>query len=902
MSKREKLRLLKLKTNAELARDVPVLVEIADSANSPIAAYEKAYLETGDVRTSLACKALAKIKRDYGKKPFDDFMLSVVSVCPDSHKDLGTSKGEDKMSPETQERKDQVAKDSNEFKQPELPLKHITYRAAVNGVHSRVRVIQQFSNDAEKSVEAVYVFPLPDEATVVGCKMKIGDRTVDAELKAREEARQEYEQAIEAGHHGALMEQERPNIFTMNVGGIEPGEQIDVEIDYVQRVPWQAAGARFTIPTVVAPRFVPGVPMDKQGGGWSPDTTEVPDASKVTPVVAQEGVSYNADINISFAPGFRCQLTSPSHPGLVTEQTLAKADTLEINTGDITTDRDFILAYRSVQKMPTVAVHTGAVQDETFVLASIIPPGEVTAQAMDINLLLDRSGSMQGPKMSGLKQIAKKVLAKLKAQELDHRVGVVIYDNVAEVLCPLGKITDQMISSIDSITARGGTETGPALTFTHQQFGESARAKAIMLISDGQTFSCDYQGSGVPIYTVGIDSAVNDSFLKDLARTTNAAYESFYPGEDYSRAENTLVGMLSGPVLRDITLSGAGQVVGVSDVFQGRPATLAVRFSGEVPSEFSLQGKQPDGKESVVAIKPAEGKDCDFAAQVWAREFIRESHDKQEQIEASLKYGVICQHTSFVAISLKEVPGQKPERVEIPVNLPHTWDYGAVFGSSRRLSTVSSLMSMSSMSIGGGGPILATMSPGGDTLYDAEAGAKSGSGIPTIRRLRSGGSRTNRALQDQGSDSLDVDSIDVDDIEVGELRFTLDSEDLLPCLIAILTAADSGDSDAKQALADLNLTVAKVEALEDSERAIAYYFVCRLAVYGLQVRSEVKSALAKDPGQDEVSQSWHNLTKKELGQAYDVKLLSVTDGSDEYVAWKFGRGERPTAAPWSLVP
>ena len=109
-----------------------------------------------------------------------------------------------------------------EIKKATLPLRHITFRAALNGAFARVRCIQEFGNDAAKPVEAVYEFPFPDEATVTACVMVIGKRKVEAKLKRRDVARKEYDKAIAQGHHGALLEQERPNIFTMNVGGIEP--------------------------------------------------------------------------------------------------------------------------------------------------------------------------------------------------------------------------------------------------------------------------------------------------------------------------------------------------------------------------------------------------------------------------------------------------------------------------------------------------------------------------------------------------------------------------------------------------------------------------------------------------------------------------------------------------------
>jgi len=393
MSKKRNLR--ELRARARLALADPVLVGIAASANSPNQAHETAYLETGDAEKAKACRWLAMIKRDHGRKAFDEAVSSVGSFSP-RQESTGKNEGATHMSKTTTEPE---PKPKAAEKKPSIPLEHISFRAALNSAFARVRCIQKFKNDSENPVEAVYVFPLPDDASVTGCVMVIGRRKVEAELKKRDEARKEYDNAVAAGHHASLLEQQRPNIFTMNVGGIEPGESISVEITYVQRVPWQAGGGRFSIPLVVAPRFISGVPTGKQGGGWAEDTDEVPDASFITPPVAKEGVTYNADISVMFSPGFRCRLSCPSHSGIVEERVIAKAEEFELKTGDILTDRDFVLVYRSTSKAAEVAVHAGELNGESFLLANIIPPGESTPVGSDIVFVLDCSGSMNGPKI-----------------------------------------------------------------------------------------------------------------------------------------------------------------------------------------------------------------------------------------------------------------------------------------------------------------------------------------------------------------------------------------------------------------------------------------------------------------------------------------------------------------------
>src|SRR6185295_2558777 len=114
------------------------------------------------------------------------------------------------------------------------PLKHTDVKAEISGFISRVVVTQHFENPFPEKIEAVYTFPLPQNAAVDDMTMIVGDRTVRGKILAREEARMVYEAAKSAGHVAGLLDQERPNIFTQSVANIMPGEQIKITISYVE--------------------------------------------------------------------------------------------------------------------------------------------------------------------------------------------------------------------------------------------------------------------------------------------------------------------------------------------------------------------------------------------------------------------------------------------------------------------------------------------------------------------------------------------------------------------------------------------------------------------------------------------------------------------------------------------
>lgn len=595
-----------------------------------------------------------------------------------------------------------VAEKENQFC---ISLGRVSFLADIFGMFAKVTCQQEFENHNMVSVEAVYVFPLPEDASVVGCEMAIGDKKITAELKEKEQSKKEYEEAVEAGHHASLLEQKRDNIFRINVGGIEPGEKIKIITTYSQRVHWQDNGGRFNIPLVVAPRFIPGNPTgEKTGGSWAENTDEVPDASEITPVVIKEGVPHTADIKVILSPGFSCSINSPSHDLIVGEHSFTDSP-VEIGLKDLTPDRDFILCYQSESSKVDAAIHKVAFEGKNYVTIDVIPSGVTVTMPKDVIFCLDVSLSMSGAKIEGLKLVAENVARRLSRQDVRNRVAVVAFESCVHPLHPLSKITDTTFAAINRLSSRGNTYAGKALDYCFHEFSEDAGSeKYILLVSDGQTE--DRWSKIVPdirVVAVGLDTAVNMSYLKDIARETGGVSISVYPGEDYDSVASNLSGLLSGPVLRDIeVLSGdkkLSDVFGGNDVYASMPASLSLKLDS-LPDEVQIQGFDNEDKQEAIALSLADAAECAFAHQIWAREKLRDSNlSDAGLIDISLKYGVICSKTAFVAVHLKEVPGQKPEKVEIPVNLPHTWDYDMIFGGLLRNMVSSSSQSSSSMNV-----------------------------------------------------------------------------------------------------------------------------------------------------------------------------------------------------------
>src|SRR5262245_47910026 len=172
-----------------------------------------------------------------------------------------------------------------------LPLTAMDVQARICGLSSEVRVEQTFVNSAAEPVEATYLFPLPDRAAVTSFQLRVADRVIDGVLKERAAAREEYVQALRTGHRAAIAEENRPNVFSLRVGNLMPGDRAVVTLTLAGPLEYADGEATFRFPLVVAPRYIPGVPLagESAGPGTVADTDQTPDASLVTPPVLLPG-------------------------------------------------------------------------------------------------------------------------------------------------------------------------------------------------------------------------------------------------------------------------------------------------------------------------------------------------------------------------------------------------------------------------------------------------------------------------------------------------------------------------------------------------------------------------------------------------------------------------------------
>lgn len=259
-----------------------------------------------------------------------------------------------------------------------LPLEHTDVKARLAGPVASVEVRQVFRNDTGGPIEAVYLFPMPHEASVYRMSFQIGERTVQGVIKEKEEARRAYEAARSEGRSATLLEQERPNLFTLSVANIPHGEKIEVTLGYQERLAFDDGEWRFVFPMVSTERYQPGKPMASGG------TDQVSDGARIRPPrPASKDRAGDISLELELRPGRAIDAPrSPSHQ--VLSEPVSGGWRVRLSPSDSLPNRDFVLAWRAAERgvRPQAFFERKADKPGTFLL-TITPPVEAPPEAAD---------------------------------------------------------------------------------------------------------------------------------------------------------------------------------------------------------------------------------------------------------------------------------------------------------------------------------------------------------------------------------------------------------------------------------------------------------------------------------------------------------------------------------------
>ncbi|MGA2344386.1 MAG: VIT domain-containing protein [Candidatus Sulfotelmatobacter sp.] len=661
----------------------------------------------------------------------------------------------------------------------DCPLRHTEVRGAISGFLARVTVTQTFENTATEKIEAVYVFPLPENAAVDDMTIQVGSRTVRGVIKKREDARAIYEQAKLTGHVAALLDQERPNIFTQSVANIMPGEQIVVTISYLQTLEYEDGAYQFAFPMVVGPRYIPGRAIGKQAGGWAPDTNKVPDASKITPQVTPKGTRAGHDISIELAidSGVPLQrLHSASHE-IDVERTGASSATVKLKKLSEIPNKDFILKYEVAGEQITDAVLSQATPANklgpggyfTLILQppARLPESDVTPK--ELVFVLDTSGSMMGFPIEKAKDLINHALDGLYPGDT---FNLITFSGDTRILFP-----DPAFPTVENIRkarevlnaqhGSGGTEMMKAIRAALVPSDSQDHIRIVCFLTDGlvgndlEIIGEVQKHTNARVFAYGIGNSVNRFLIQAMAKAGRGDSEVVTLSDNADAAAHRLYERLRAPILTDISIDwGSLPVTDVfptqlPDLFSGKPLTVSGRYTAAANGTIQVRGKRA-GEEftrDIAVNLSSRAVSGGILSSLWARHKIDDlmyqdwaglqrgnvKPEVQKEItELGLSYKLVTQFTSFVAVEERVVTTNgTPHRVEVPVEMPEGVTYEGVFGNEKNGLlyapnaglTLYEQMGMSSKAARFSGGGIARLGAGPSTRMSGGMGSGSGGGV-----------------------------------------------------------------------------------------------------------------------------------------------------------------------------
>jgi len=570
-------------------------------------------------------------------------------------------------------------------------------------------VTQQFENPFPEKIEAVYTFPLPQNAAVDDMTMIVGERTVRGKIMPREEAQAVYEAAKTEGKVASLLNQERPNIFTQSVANILPGEQVKITISYVETLRYVNGAYEFVFPMVVGPRYIPGSPKpESQGNGFAPDTKQVPDASRITPKSPPAGMRSGHDISLEVALDAGLiidNIDSKTHPTDI-QRPDAHSARLRLKDSETIPNKDFILRYDVAGQAIQDALLTHRSDKGGFFTLILQPPDRVTAQDVtpkELVFVLDTSGSMQGFPIEKAKETMKLALDNLYPSDT---FNLITFAGDTRILFPkpvpaTRANLNKAQAFLHASTGEGGTEMMTAIKAAlDPSDDDQSHVRIVCFMTDGyvgndmEIISEVQKHQNARVFSFGIGQSVNRYLLDKMAEAGRGEVEYVNLNDDGSAAAKRFHERVRNPLLTDIAIEWNNLPVAdvypqrIPDLFGAKPVVIKGRYTGAGRGTIRLKGKMAGGDfvRDIPVEFPETMASHDVLASLWARARVDDlmgqdlrgaqsgsmRQDLKDTItQLGIEYRLMTQFTSFVAVEEMVVTdGGKPRRVDVPVEVP----------------------------------------------------------------------------------------------------------------------------------------------------------------------------------------------------------------------------------------
>ena len=575
-----------------------------------------------------------------------------------------------------------------------LPLKSTKVEVRVLGVIADVRVVQQYRNEGTRALEARYVFPGSTRAAVYGMTVRLGDRELRAQIREKQKAKKEYQQAKSAGKTAALLEQYRENVFQMNVANILPGDVVDVELRYTELLLPTDGVYSFVFPTVVGPRYNGSAGSESAKAGPWVSTPYLPQGE-----ATRDAFSLAVELQ---APVPLADIRSPSH---AIELRQAKPSEATVSLGSDegqSNNRDFILDYRLSGASFESGVLLSKGVDENFFMALIAPPAKVQNKMLvprEYIFVVDISGSMHGFPLDTAKRLLNDLIGGLRPAD---SFNVLLFAGSSRMLAAESQAATpenirQALDMLDTQMGSGGTELLPALRQALAVPADPERARSFVVVTDGfvtvEREAFELVRSNLDkanLFAFGIGTSVNRQLIEGLARAGQGEPFVIINEASADQQAERFRQMIDAPVLADPQVRFDGlevydvEPVALPDLFAQRPLVVFGKWRGEARGNLQVSGRGAAGPYRVsVPIKPEMARENNQAlGYLWARHKVASLTDQetleggyshsQAILDIGLKYSLLTPYTSFIAVDerVRNTDPAAAASVKQPLPLP----------------------------------------------------------------------------------------------------------------------------------------------------------------------------------------------------------------------------------------
>jgi len=557
-----------------------------------------------------------------------------------------------------------------------FPLENTSVNAKIAGNLSRVEVTQTFTNPSDKPLEAIYKFPLPDDAAVDDMEIRLGDRIIRGNIKQKQEAQQIYQQAKREGKTAGLLEQQKDNIFTQSLANIQPGERVEVVIRYTNTLQFIGSDYEFAFPLVVAPRY---------GEDKTSNNSSLLIAPAFADSLPKTRSGKDIDVKIEIDAGVAISgVQSPSHA--IAIQNTNSTTKVALKNKDIISNQDLILRYQIAGADTQATVLSQSNQQGGHFATYLIPAVDYDEQQIvpkDVVFLMDTSGSQRGFAIAQSKELMRQFISGLNQEDTF---------NIIDFASSTTKLADQPLANtrenrskalayVEKIDANGGTELINGInTVLNFPAAEDGRLRSIVLLSDG-LIGGDEQAiarireqlkPGNRLYSFGVGNSTNRFLLNRLAELGRGTVTILSPNEDAVKVADKFYREINKPVVTNIEMEwiGKGEAPLIyprrsPDLFASQPLVLYGRKEDGSSGKLKITGTVAGGQtyEKVLDVNFQQVGGNNAIAQLWGRSRIKDLMNKMygretpQGIEAvtktALDYNLLSKYTAFVAVDEK---------------------------------------------------------------------------------------------------------------------------------------------------------------------------------------------------------------------------------------------------------